>query len=134
LPALSFGALNTVSITNANAVTAVLTIGSTAGTLQPCIAMNSTPRGIPWYVGGGTVLGCLFLFGIPDRRRKWRALLGATVFLLATIGAVTACSGLNTLQCPKVYSSGTTAGAYTITVTGSSGATVQIGTVSVTVQ
>jgi hypothetical protein len=57
-------------------------------------------------------------FVLPVRRRKWRALLNLLV-LSAIAAAVIGCGGLNTIKAQG--DPGTTAGSYTITVTGTSG-------------
>ena len=60
--------------------------------------------------GAATLLAFLVFFGIPARRRAWRAILGALV-LIAALGALSACGG-------NSGSSGTTSGSYTFTITG----------------
>jgi hypothetical protein len=65
------------------------------------------------------------LFGIPARRRSWRAMLGALA-LMAVISSLSACGG----------KSGTTPGAYTFTVTGTGSPAVSptpTATITVTV-
>lgn len=57
---------------------------------------------------GGAVLACGLLFGIPGRRRGWRAML-SVLLLLAAASGFTAC-----IATPKMIS----AGQYTFTVTG----------------
>jgi hypothetical protein len=76
----------------------------------------------------------MLLFGIAPQRRKLRALLGALMLLAVLAGGVSACGGSKTTACSTTIVPGTTAGSYTITVTGTSGSTVQTGTVSLTVQ
>ncbi|HEX6494934.1 MAG TPA: Ig-like domain repeat protein [Acidobacteriaceae bacterium] len=39
-----------------------------------------------WMAGGGATLACIFLLGLPARRRKWQTLLGACVMVIATFG------------------------------------------------
>jgi hypothetical protein len=136
LPTLSFGSTSPVSITSASAATATLTVFTTAPSTNGCTAFNRTPRGIPWCAGGSTVLACVLLFGIPARRRRWLSLLGMAVLLVALTGGVLACGGGGGGGggCTPVAYPGTTAGAYAITVTGTSGATTATGTVTLTVQ
>ena len=78
----------------------------------------------------------VLLFGIPARRRRWLSLLGMAVLLVALTGGVLACGGGGGGGggCTPVAYPGTTAGAYAITVTGTSGATTATGTVTLTVQ
>jgi hypothetical protein len=135
LPTLSFGSTSPVSITSASAATATLTIFTTAPSTNGCTAFNRTPRGIPWYAGGSTVLACVLLFGVPARRRRWLSLLGMMMLVVGLTGGVLACGGASGGGgCSPVTYPGTTAGAYTITVTGTSGATTATGTVTLTVQ
>jgi hypothetical protein len=134
LPTFSFGTTTPVSITAAGAGTATLTVDTTAATSTPCNAANQMPRGIPWYAGGSAVFAGLFFFVIPARRRRARAMLGMLFLLAAFAGGVLACGGGGSNACTPTSTPGTTAGSYTITVTGTSGALSQTGTVSLTVQ
>jgi hypothetical protein len=136
-PTLSFGSTTPVSITGTTAGTATLSIATTLGQTQPCTADNRVPRGIPWCTGGGAVLACVLLFGIPARRRNWRRMAGMVVLLLVVLaGGMSACGGGGGKACvdPTPASPSTTAGAYTITVTGTSGTTTATGTVTLNVQ
>jgi hypothetical protein len=132
-PTFSFGTTTPVGITAAGAGTATLTIETTAAS-SPCSSANQMPRGIPWYAGGSAVLASLFLFGIPKRRRRWRSMLGMLLLLTAFVCGVLACGGGSTPACTGVATPGTTAGSYTITVTGTSGALTETGVVNLTVQ
>jgi hypothetical protein len=77
----------------------------------------------------------MLLFGNPARRRRWLARLGMLALLITLTGGVLACGGSGGGGgCNAVGNPGTTAGNYTITVTGTSGAITQTGTVSLTVQ
>ena len=133
LPTFSFSA-TPVSITAAGAGTSTLTISTTAATSTQCNAASQMPHGIPWYAGGGAVLAGIFLFGIPSRRRKGRAILGMLVLLAVFTGGVLACGGGSSAACTPTTTPGTTAGSYTITVTGTSGALTGTSTVTLTVQ
>jgi hypothetical protein len=66
---------------------------------------------------GGAVLALLVFFGIPARRRAWRNMLGAFI-LLAAIGSLAACGGGSKSGGGGGGNPGTTAGAYTFTITG----------------
>lgn len=135
-PTFSFGTTTPVSITGTAAGTATLTV-STVGayTGGGCTAMNEQQRGFPWhtggYAGGGAVLACLFLCGIPARRRRLRRVLGM-VLLAVLAGGVLAC-GSGGHSCP-VVPVGTAPGTYTVTVTGTSGTETAAGTFTLTVQ
>jgi hypothetical protein len=70
----------------------------------------------------------LLLFGIPARRKAWRALLGAFLFI-AALGALSGCGGGGGNSNP-----GTTPGAYTFTIKGTdSGSIAASATLTVTV-
>ena len=112
------------AISGTQAVTAKLTVNTTAASTA---ALHHPLR--PFIkLGEGTLLAILFLW-LPFRRRNWQAMLG--LLLLATLAAVT--SGCVAKSTAKPHG-GTTAGAYTITVTGNSGSMQSTTSVSVTVQ
>lgn len=67
--------------------------------------------------GGGVVLALLVFFGIPARRREWRAFAGMLV-LLFTLGSLVACGGGGGGGTTPTKDPGTTSGSYTFTVTG----------------
>jgi hypothetical protein len=131
-PTLSF-TTNPVSASG----TTTLTITTTAA-----VAATSTSSGLvnpkgpgAWYAAGGATLACLLLFGIPARRRSWRTMLGMLLLLAALAGGgVLGCGGTTTTITKTQGTPGTTEGTYTITVIGTSGATTESGTVSLTVQ
>jgi len=123
LPTLSFGSTSPVSITGVSAATATLTV-STSPVTRSALSYP-VQRGIPWRSAGGAVLACLLLFGIPARRRGWRALLGLFIFLALLTGGVLSCGG------GGISNPGTTAGDYTVTVTGTSGTLTAQTTVSI---
>jgi hypothetical protein len=130
-PTLSFGATSPLSIAGSAAGTATLTITTLApgGCGQ---ARQSLPE-FPWYHAGGAVLACAFVFFLPARRRRWRALLGMALFLVVLAG-VQACGGNKGSATCLAITPGTTPGNYAITVTGVSGAITEKGTVTLTVQ
>ena len=132
-PTFSFNSTSPLSITGNAAGTSTLTIATTATSSKACTSSNQIPSGIPWYAGSGAALASLFLFVIPKRNRTWRSMF--SLGLLFMVGGVVACSGNGGgVACPNVVTSGTTAGTYIITVTGTSGAIAKTGTVTVTVQ
>jgi hypothetical protein len=132
-PTLGFGATTPVSITSTAAGTATLTVGTIgSGSGGGCTAMNEGQRGTPWYAGSGAVLACLFLCGIPTRRRRWRAMIVMLMLLVSFVGGVLAC-GSGGHSCP-VIPAGTTPGTYTVTVTGTSGTETAMGTFTLIVQ
>ncbi len=128
-PTLSFGLTSPVSLSGTTAGTATLTITTTAAASS---AMFGPKRlGVPWLAAGGSVLAGLFLFGMPGRRRRWRAILGMVMLLVVLSAGVLACGGGSK---SGGGIAGTTAGAYTITITGTSAATTETGAVNLTVQ
>jgi hypothetical protein len=97
--------------------------------------MNEVPLGLPWYTRSGAVLACLLLFGIAPRRRKIRAMLGMFLLFVALASCIMACGGGSSgTACNNVVTPGTTAGSYTITVTGANGSATVNNTVTLTVQ
>jgi len=110
-----------VNITGTKAVTATLivsTTGSTSGALD-------LPLKTFFLGGGGGVLALVVIFGIPARRRAWRALF-SVLALVAIAGAIGCGGGGNSGGGGGGGNSGTTAGAYTITVTGTDAATGKV--------
>jgi hypothetical protein len=108
--------------------TATLTVSSTAST-SGALAYPLRPG--RWHAAAGAALACLLLFGIPARRRSWRAFFGLFVLSVALASGLVACGSKSSTS---TGNPGTTTGAYTVTVTATSGATTQTGTVQVTVQ
>jgi len=122
-----------VSISGSTAQTTTLTVNTTEATS----ALNQTRR-LLWPSTGGMVLACILLVGIPARQRRWLSILGMLVLLLSVTCGVFACGGAGNGGGGGGGggggNSGTTAGNYTITVTGISGAITEHGTASLTVQ
>jgi len=133
-PTLSFGSTTPVSITGTNSGTATLTISTTAAT--SALLYNPEHHGFPWHTEGGAALACILLIGIPARRRRWRTMLGMLALLVTLSGGVLACGGggCGGIGTGANNNPGTTAGAYTITVSGTSGTTTATGTVTLNVQ
>jgi sugar lactone lactonase YvrE len=132
LPTLSFGSTNPVAIAGTSAGTATLTISTTAAGSAALVYPKRL--GVPWYPTGSAVLAGILLFGIPRRRRAWRTMLGMVTLLVALAGGMLACTGGSIGSNGGSSSPGTTAGTYTITLTGTSGSTTNMGTVSLTVK
>jgi subtilase family serine protease len=109
------------------------------------IASNTAPAapaGRWWMATGGTTLACIFLLGLPARRRKWQSLLGACVLVIVGFG-MTGCGaswsnangaaqpGQNGLNGGSTTSQGATGtpvpvGTYTVLVTATTIANTQI--------
>ena len=118
---------SSVTISGASPATATLTVKTTASTTA-----HNDATGIPgkWLASGGAVLAGVFLLGIPRRRKRFlRHLCLLVVILAGMTAALAGCGGAHKMTTP-----GTTAGTYTITVTGKSGAVTSTGTIKVTVQ
>ena len=118
--------------TNASDVpscTPASTLSVTSGTASGTVALNIPttaatsklvyPKVRPGWsgLGGGAVLALLVFFGIPARRRSWRAMLGA-VALIVLLGSFSGCGGGGSSGNTSTGSAGTTAGNYTFTVSG----------------
>ena len=138
-PTFSFGTTSPVSITGTTNETATLTISTTAATSgalrRPARPGTGSGAGRAW-AGGGAVLACILLFGVSKRRRRWQTMLGLLVFLIFLSGGVLSCGGGGSGGGGGGGGGnpGTTAGAYMVTVTGTSGTMTATGTVSLTVQ
>jgi trimeric autotransporter adhesin len=84
-----FGSLSTptasATLGGSGFASQTLVVGAAAGY---SIASNTTPAQPSrwWIAGGGTTLACIFLLGLPARRRKWQTLLGACVLVIAGLG------------------------------------------------
>ncbi|WP_348261574.1 Ig-like domain repeat protein [Telmatobacter sp. DSM 110680] len=134
LPTLSFGTTSPVNVTDATGGTATLTITTKAATT----AMMRDPQrpSSLWFRAGGAVLACLLFLGIPTRRRSSRNVLGMLALLMILVESVLACGGGGgsigggggTTTIP-----GTTAGNYTVTVTGTSGIITSTTTITLSV-
>jgi len=136
LPTFSFGTTSPVSINGTSAVTATLTIATTASSAAALVFPQRpmSRRGGPWYATGGAALACLILFGVP-RRRRWRSFFGMIVLLAGISAGIASCGGGGSGGGGGGGGGnpGTTSGSYTITVTGTSGTTTETGKVIVNV-
>jgi hypothetical protein len=110
-----------VTITGTAAATATLSVQTTAGNVG---ALQSPLRR---FLGGGgeVAVALVLLFGIPARRRRWGVLLGLLAFAFIA-GAIGCGGGGGGTGGGGGQSFGTTAGSYTITVTGTDAATGKI--------
>jgi trimeric autotransporter adhesin len=117
----------TVTVSDA-AQTVTVTVTTTAA----AAAVNAPQRRF-WNAAGGAALALVLLFGIPRRRRRWPAMLALLVVFVFAMGMGCGGSGGGTTGPPP--NPGTTAGPYTVTLTGTSqSAPTQAGTVALTVQ
>jgi hypothetical protein len=72
--------ISPTSLTVNGSATAAVTIKVGTGTT----AKNDSKS--LWYIGGTTALACVLFFGVPARRRSWRALLGLLLFAVLVTG------------------------------------------------
>lgn len=121
VPTCSAGSAITVT---AGAATGTVTVNTTApSTLVRKISGKTAQlKTKGWLGAGGVALACVLLFGIPARKRTWRSLLGALIFM-AALGALSGCGGGGGGTVTQ-NDPGTTPGAYTVTVTGTDAASV----------
>ena len=119
-PTFSFGSTSPVIITGTSAARATLTINTTAE--GGCAASNRNRQESPWSVPLGATLAALALIAVP-RRRRWKQWLALAVMLAGLTAGISACGSSGTKGTCGAITPPTTSGVYTITVTGTSGAT-----------
>jgi len=113
--------------------TSVSISGTTAGTSMLTIATSSNSAALSrplnkfFAIGGGATLAMLFFFGIPARRRSWRAILGMLI-LGAIVGVGIGCGSSG-----GGNNGGGSSANYTVTVTGTSGSLTSSANVAITV-
>ena len=112
-------------VVTAGAATGTVTVNTTApSTLVRKRIARAQLSTKEWLGAGGAALACVLLFGIPARKRYWKSLLGVLVFM-AALGALSGCGGGGGGGGTVTQTDpGTTAGAYTVTVTGTDAAGV----------
>jgi trimeric autotransporter adhesin len=119
-----------VTISGATAQTSTLTITTTAATTAQ---VDPKAGGVGWYATAGATLACVLFCGIPARRRGWRSVFGMFILLACMSSLLVSCGGGSGGGGSTPSNPGTTAGAYTVTITGTSGATTKTTTVALTV-
>jgi Bacterial Ig-like domain (group 3)/FG-GAP-like repeat len=129
-PTLSFGSTSPVSLSGTTAGSATLTITTTASTSTGL--QYPTGNSLRWAETGVSALACVLLFGVPARRRSWRATIGSLLLAIALVVGVNGCGGGS--GSGSQGNPGTTAGAYQITVTGVSGSITETTVVNLTVE
>jgi hypothetical protein len=132
-PTVTFGTTSPVNLTSPNPVSATLIVSTTAVATSSTLAYPAQP-GSRWQVAGGVAFACVLFFLVPTRRHRWHAMLGWLALLVALTGGVIACGGSGSTGVVSQGNPGTTVGAYSITVTGSSGASAATCTINLTVQ
>jgi pseudomonalisin len=123
--AISPGSVTLTAAGNANAV---VTISSTTATASTPISMQHNSI-YPATLGGGAILALLMAFA--PRRRSWPS-LALMVLAMSSVATLMGCSGNSgtTISTPVPKSS---AGNYTVTVTGSSSSATASSTFAVTI-
>ena len=109
--------------------TATLTIVAATPASSSVKAAGLSTQRFGWFAAsGGATLACIFLWGIPARRRKWRGLLSLVV--LAVLAAGVGCGGGGGSPTPSPTPTPTPTpnpaapGSYTIVVTGTQGTVI----------
>ena len=129
MPSCSLNPSNVV-ISGTTAQTSILTVSTTAAT-----SARSDIKMLIWPTEG-TALSLVMFLVIPRRRRNWLAISGMLLLFLS-IGVV-GCGGGGSSSVSGgggTGNPGTTAGNYTITVTGTAGSvSATVGTIALTVQ
>ena len=116
-----------ISITGASAGSATLIVSTTAAS-----AALTQPFSKRFGATGGAFAAVAVFFCIPIRRRRWRHLMA--LLCVMTFGAAVGCGGSSKTGTTSQSNPGTTAGAYVVTVTGTSaGLAAQTTQVAVTV-
>jgi hypothetical protein len=136
LPTLSF-MQTSLNLVDFNAANSTLTVTTTAASSAKIV----DPPGswMRWSTASVPVLACIALWLVPLRRRSWRNLIIVAALAILIAGGVAACGGSGGGTGGGGGgggggNSGTTSGQYTITVTGTSGATIVTNTITLTVQ
>ena len=79
--------LNPTSVTVNGNTTATLTIVASTPASSAVKSAGLSSRRIGWFAAsGGATLACVFLWGLPARRRRWRALLSLVVLAVLAAG------------------------------------------------
>jgi trimeric autotransporter adhesin len=118
---------SSVNITGSTATSATLTVSSTAATTA---ALHNSIRKT-FAPAGGALFAIAVFFVLPRRRRRWSYVAG--LIAATMLASVTGCGGSATPHSIPT-NPGTTAGSYTVTITGTSaGITAQTTTVAVTI-
>lgn len=125
--ALTAGPTSAQSIPTCSITPAAVTINGTAtATATLTVTTTATKTAAVHYPGwiasgSGAVMACMLFFGIPARRRNWRA-ISALLFFISL--AATGCGGGGGGGGGGVTTPGTTVGNYTVTVQSSTNTTV----------
>jgi hypothetical protein len=122
-----------IALTSDATATSTLKIASTAATTDGC-STQVTPMTSPWQRGSVIVLAGLLLVVLPLRKRRGIRGLALACLLTAGIVSTPGCGRTTTgTGCTPVTVPGTTAGSYTVTITGTQGSAVATTTVALTI-
>ena len=80
--------------------TVTLTCGPSAGVTVGQLNAPVAPH-LFWVAEGGAALACIFLFGMPARRRSWQSMVGGLAIIVVAFG-MTGC-GADTSKLPFVH-------------------------------
>jgi subtilase family serine protease len=105
------------------------------GSTTNCETSELRPSGLPGRALGGLAFASLILLILPLRKRRGLRMLGLLCLIGVGLGSLSGCGGNSsgTKVCSNVISGGTTAGAYTVTITGTSGATTATTSIALTI-
>jgi hypothetical protein len=118
-----------VTISGAAAQTSTLTVNTTAAS-----SAENQKKGLFWPPASGATFALMLLFVKPRKRKDWVALIGLLLLFVST-GLIACGGGSSGGGAGGGGNTGTTPGAYTITVTGRSGlVSATVGAVALTVQ
>jgi len=116
-PTCSLSPTSVALSSTSTSATVIATVATTAATTSQLVRPEprGKGKGREW-MGGGAVLALLVFFGIPARRRSWRAMLSAFL-VMAALASLSGCGDF--WEAPAGNTAGgTTTGNYTFTVTG----------------
>jgi subtilase family serine protease len=130
-------ASSSVMISSTQVSSVVLTVNSVAASTIPCPAVRTktVAHTSSWLNGSAGVVLAGLLLVLPFRKRRSLRSLAIAAFLIVGLASLSGCggNGSTTLSCTPIVTPGTTAGPYTLTVTGTSGSITQTATVALTI-
>ena len=138
--ACGFGATS-VTLGTSGFATQTLVVGAANGYTIASNTVPALPANRWWIATGGTTLACIFLLGLPARRRNWQSMVGAVIlaavgFGIAGCGATVASgpaqqyynslNGANPGSSSQASTPTVPAGIYTVLVTATASANTSI--------